>query len=115
MKKPRILNDANRRRPWEIIAKEGGITASLQVISDALEQAGFPVIVPVATSSSAPVKRIYLSFQTPKIAFGRETQQSSASVASSKSSRAVVNDTPVDETVLSWLAPESSSRVMGQG
>lgn len=48
------LNEAQRRKPWEVIAEECGVTASLEDISQALKQAGIPYgdrLGPVAHAS----------------------------------------------------------------
>jgi len=44
MLRHRILNDANRSKTWDVIAREYGVTATLAEISVALEQAGCPSI-----------------------------------------------------------------------
>ena len=53
MLRHRTLNDANRSKPWEIIAKECKVDAPLNEISKTLEQAGFPSIL--YTDTGAPI------------------------------------------------------------
>ncbi len=53
MLRHRTLNDTNRSKPWEIIAKECKVDAPLNEISKTLEQAGFPSIL--YTDTGAPI------------------------------------------------------------
>lgn len=53
MLRHRTLNDKNRNKSWEIIAKECRVDAPLNEISKTLEQAGFPSIL--YTDTGAPI------------------------------------------------------------
>ena len=53
MLRHRTLNDTNRSKPWEIIAKECRVDAPLNEISKTLEQAGLPSIL--YTDTGAPI------------------------------------------------------------
>ena len=53
MLKHRTLNETNRSKPWDVIAKECRVDAPLNEISKTLEQAGFPSIL--YTDTGAPI------------------------------------------------------------
>ncbi len=53
MLRHRTLNDTNRSKPLDVIAKECGLDAPLNEISKTLEQAGFPSIL--YTDTGAPI------------------------------------------------------------
>lgn len=64
------LNEAQRRKPWEVIAEECGVTASLEDIPQALKQAGIPYgdrLGPAAHASPAaatPLQKCKVSATT---------------------------------------------------
>ena len=53
MLRHRTLNETNRSKPWDVIAKECRVDAPLSEISKTLEQAGFPSIL--YTDTGAPI------------------------------------------------------------
>ena len=53
MLRHRTLNETNRSKPWDVIAKECRVNAPLNEISKTLEQAGFPSIL--YTDTGAPI------------------------------------------------------------
>ena len=53
MLRHRILNETNRSKPWDVIAKECRVDAPLNEISKTLEQAGFPSIL--YTDTGTPI------------------------------------------------------------
>ncbi|KAL2046892.1 hypothetical protein N7G274_000910 [Stereocaulon virgatum] len=53
MLRHRTLNEVNKNKPWDVIARECGVNAPLNEISAALEQAGFPSIL--YTPTGAPI------------------------------------------------------------
>ena len=53
MLRHRTLNDTNRSKPLDVIAKECGMDAPLNEISKSLEQAGFPTVL--YTDTGAPI------------------------------------------------------------
>ena len=53
MLRHRTLNEVNKHKPWDVIARECGVNAPLNEISAALEQAGFPSIL--YTPTGAPI------------------------------------------------------------
>lgn len=53
MLRHRTLNETNRSKPWDVIAKECRVDAPLNEISKTLEQAGFPSIL--YTDTGAPI------------------------------------------------------------